>query len=242
MLAVTHRIGGIAFGGLLSLVIQENFDVTYENPLIFMAITMAGGALGSLIPDIDSTSSMIGRKFKIISKVVSKKLGHRGGTHTIFACIIFTLVTLFFTNRLEFYLSKELTKEILLFFASVNAIIVVTSSNFILNSIPNKFRGILAKKNDIYIITFLTLATVFFTFRNTVQVISYIYVYAVGVILGYISHIILDLFTKEGVPLLKPISKHRFKLLPFKTGSFIEKITQLINIGIIIYCLIKVLN
>ncbi|MGL4991711.1 MAG: metal-dependent hydrolase [Sarcina sp.] len=242
MLAVTHRIGGITFGAVLSLIIQEKLNITYDNPLIFMAITMSGGAVGSLIPDIDSTSSTIGRKFKFISKFVSKKFGHRGGTHTILACIIFTATLFFFTTKLEFYLASEISKEKILFFASINALIVVTSSAFILNSIPNKFRGILAKKNDIYIITFLTLATVFFTFRNTSDVISYIYIYALGITLGYISHIILDLFTKEGVPLLQPISKHRFNIFPFKTGSFIEKISQFINIGILIYCMIKILN
>ncbi|MGL4740691.1 MAG: metal-dependent hydrolase, partial [Sarcina sp.] len=180
MLATTHRLGGIAFGALLSVIIQEKFNIIYDDPLIFMVITMSGGAIGSLIPDIDSTGSMIGRKFKIISKCLSKRLGHRGGTHTFFACIIFASCLFFLSKWLNNYLATYMNKEKLLFFASINASIVVFSTSFVLNSIPNKFRGILAKKNDIYIITFLTLATVFFTIKHTSYVIKYIDIYIIG--------------------------------------------------------------
>ncbi|WP_297522726.1 metal-dependent hydrolase [uncultured Clostridium sp.] len=242
MLGVTHRIGGIAFGALLPIVIQEWIGVKLENPFLFVALTMSGGAVGSLIPDIDSVNSTIGRKIKPISKFISGKFGHRGGTHTILACFLFAMVSLFFSRGLEEYLSVGINNEKIFIFSSINAIIVVSSCLFILGGIPPNLRGPLSKKNDIYIIIFLTLATMFFTFKNTPIAISYIEIYMLGLIFGYISHILLDLFTKEGVPLLRPIIKFRFSLLPFKTGSFIEGVSRFLNTIIIFWALVKLLN
>ncbi|MGL4760767.1 MAG: metal-dependent hydrolase [Sarcina sp.] len=242
MLGTTHRIGGIAFGAVLPLVIQKYIGGDIHSPFIFVALTMSGGAVGSLIPDIDSVNSTIGRKVKPISKFISDKFGHRGGTHTILSCVLFTLLCIYISKKLETYLSIGVNNEKLIIFSTINAIIVVSSCLFILGTMPSKLRGPLSKKNDIYVIIFLTLSTVFFTLKNTALVISYIHVYILGIILGYISHIILDLFTKEGVPLLRPLIKFRFKLLPFKTGSFIETIFSGLNTIIIFWALTKLFN
>lgn len=242
MLASTHRIGGIALGAVIPIMIEKYTNIQIENPFIFVALTMSGGALGSLIPDIDSTTSTLGRRVKPISKLISDKLGHRGGTHTILACFIFTFFCFFINEKIKTYLSINLNNEKILMFSTINAFITVTSCLFILGGIPSKLRGPLSKKNDIYIIVFLTLATVFFTFKNIALAVSYIDIYIIGVVFGYISHILLDLFTKEGVPLLRPIIKYRFSLLPFKTGSFIEGISRFINIIIIFGALMKLLN
>ncbi|MGL4450264.1 MAG: metal-dependent hydrolase [Sarcina sp.] len=241
MLAATHRIGGIAFGAVLPLAIQKYMNIELENQIVFVALTMSGGALGSLIPDIDSTSSTLGRKIKPLSKFISNKFGHRGGTHTLVACLIFTIFCFIFSSKFKIYLSKDVNIEKFLILSTISTIITVTSCLFILDRIPSKLRGILSKKNDIYIVVFLTLATMIFTFKNTLVIISYIDIYIIGVISGYISHIFLDLFTKEGVPLLRPITKYRFSLLPFKTGSFIEGIFKFINTIIIFAALIKLL-
>lgn len=242
MLGSTHRIGGIAIGALIPVVIQNSFEIQIDNPLLFVSLTMSGGALGSLIPDIDSTTSTLGRRIKGVSKFFSSKFGHRGGTHTILSCILFSFLCIFLTNELEIYLSTNINNEKIFMFSAINALVVVTSCLFILGSIPNKYRGPLSKKNDIYIIIFLTLATMFFTFKNIDAAISYIEIYMIGISFGYVSHIILDLFTKEGVPLFRPLIKYRFKLLPFKTGSFIEGIVRFFNLIVIIYALFTLLN
>lgn len=242
MLGYTHRMGGIALGAAVPVIVQKQFGVMIDDPLIFVSLTMSGGALGSLIPDIDSTTSTLGRKIKPISKFISQKFGHRGGTHTILSCILFSILCFYITKKLEIYLSVGINNEKILMFSIINAIIVVTSCLFILSSIPNKLRGPLSKKNDIYIIIFLTLATVFFTFTNVEVVVSYIEIYMIGIVLGYTSHIILDMFTREGVPLLRPIFKMRFKVLPCKTGSFIEGLFKFFSTLIIIWSLFELLN
>lgn len=49
-----------------------------------------------------------------------------------------------------------------------------------------------------------------------------------GFVIGYLSHIIMDLLTIEGVPLLLPINYHfgfpPFKFLRIKTGKLMEKL------------------
>jgi len=42
-------------------------------------------------------------------------------------------------------------------------------------------------------------------------------------IIGYLSHIFLDALTKEGVPLLYPLTKKKFHIFSIKTGSIIDK-------------------
>jgi inner membrane protein len=44
----------------------------------------------------------------------------------------------------------------------------------------------------------------------------------VGFTMGCASHLLLDMFTKGGIPLLFPLSKKRVKLTPFKTGGIFE--------------------
>jgi len=45
---------------------------------------------------------------------------------------------------------------------------------------------------------------------------------------GYLAHIAGDLLTRAGVPLLGPLSKRDFSLLPIKTGGFIETVLGLL--------------
>lgn len=242
MLGPTHRLGGIAVGAAIPLVIRSYFNIEIENTLVFVSLTMAGGAIGSIIPDIDSSTSMIGRRFKHISKFISSKFGHRGGTHTILSVFLFTFFMFFIAKKLEAFLSSGVNDKKILIFASINAVIIAGSALFALSSIPNKYRGILAKRNDIFIVIFLTLATVFFTFDNKENLLQYINIYLIGIVLGYISHIFLDLLTKEGVPLLRPLLKMKFKFSLFKTGGFIEFISKTCSFFIIIFCLMKLLN
>ena len=61
MLGPTHRIGGVAAGALVTVAIEKVLNIPIQDPILFVSITMAGGAIGSLIPDIDSPSSTLGR-------------------------------------------------------------------------------------------------------------------------------------------------------------------------------------
>lgn len=47
---------------------------------------------GALLPDIDHPGSYMGRRSKLLSRVTSRTLGHRGGTHSLlFAALVYAL-------------------------------------------------------------------------------------------------------------------------------------------------------
>lgn len=85
----THIIGGLA----ASLAFAQVTD--YEPILI-----VGAGVVGALIPDICHGGSKIGRKFKILSKVINTLFGHRSFTHSLlFLVLIAILLTSFVDNE-----------------------------------------------------------------------------------------------------------------------------------------------
>ncbi len=61
----------------------------------------------------------------------------------------------------------------------------------------------------------------------------------IGLCLGHLSHVFLDLFTNQGVSILYPL-KYKFKLASFKTGGKVERaISQLIMLGMTSYFIYK---
>ncbi|WP_026695431.1 metal-dependent hydrolase [Peribacillus kribbensis] len=70
----THIVGGIAAGAL-----YLSTGGTIENDTMFFASCIAG----SLIPDICSPTSTIGRMIPLLDNLVSKAFGHRTITHSL---------------------------------------------------------------------------------------------------------------------------------------------------------------
>ncbi len=78
MIAGTH----IAFAGLCG-VIAQGFGIPLD------AANMGALVIGSLLPDIDTTSSGLGRFVKPISSLIERRFGHRSITHSILGTVIF---------------------------------------------------------------------------------------------------------------------------------------------------------
>lgn len=242
MLGPTHRIGGIAAGALITLSIETVLHIQLKDPILFASIAMAGGAIGSLIPDIDSPTSTLGRRIKPVSKAISGTLGHRGGTHTILAWILFSIFTIMVGNELESYLSSSGDLKKLVVFATVNSFIMVSSGLFLLNSMPIKHAKKEVRQYKLYIILVIVAITFYLTKEYNMDMLGYIQVYLLGVNIGYLSHIILDMITREGVPLFRPLFKFKVSLGPFKTGSNIEWITKLFSLIVISISLINIVR
>mgnify|MGYP000250541018 CR=1 FL=1 len=68
----THLAFGAVAGGHLAASI----------PALGLPI-MAAALLGSILPDLDSPYSKLGRRFWPVSKLVFSIFGHRGGTHSL---------------------------------------------------------------------------------------------------------------------------------------------------------------
>ncbi|MBW2976361.1 metal-dependent hydrolase [Candidatus Woesearchaeota archaeon] len=74
MMHYTH----LAFGLLIALLSLDLFGI--ENKLLFVLTAL----FFSVLPDIDKPKSKIGRKNKVISRIINFVFGHRGLLHTIY--------------------------------------------------------------------------------------------------------------------------------------------------------------
>lgn len=81
MIAVTHQTFGITFG-LITVFFLQLFNIQPNGigeSLIFFVLVL----LGSLLPDLDTPKSKLGRKFWPISFIISLFVKHRTATHSL---------------------------------------------------------------------------------------------------------------------------------------------------------------
>ena len=88
MTAPNHIAGGIVFTGIFTSLWNVNI---FSNPY-YLAVTI----FVSLLPDIDTPKSIIGKPFYPISRWLYRKYGHRTITHSLLFCVILTLITYVF--------------------------------------------------------------------------------------------------------------------------------------------------
>ncbi len=74
MMSITHIIAGISCARLM-----QHGAMLPPSPMI-----LAAAAFGALLPDLDHPSSMLGRRVKPLSWLLSTTTGHRGMTHSCF--------------------------------------------------------------------------------------------------------------------------------------------------------------
>ncbi len=91
MMFITH----MSFALFVGLLLTDKFFLPV-NKYVFLAIIV----FASLLPDIDSAHSLLGRR----AKVVSMAFRHRGVIHSLFVMIIFSIILLIITPNL-YYLS-----------------------------------------------------------------------------------------------------------------------------------------
>ncbi len=82
MTAPNHIIGGFTFTGIFASIAGINILQDYRLLPIIL--------IGSLLPDIDHTKSIIGKAFYPIAKAINRKYGHRTITHSLFVWIVLT--------------------------------------------------------------------------------------------------------------------------------------------------------
>lgn len=209
MLGRNHGMLGIAaFGG----------SVWYGQQVMHLqAITASEAALGivvaagaALAPDLDESESLGGRANPISELPIFG--GHRTRTHTIATALLVTVVALLCERN-------RMAAAILVgFTACMGGSIVSTRLRQAgaLLSVP---------------------------FGIAAGYVSYKYVpggwwLVAAVALPYFSHLLADSLTKGGVPLLMPITKHKYTLGLMKTGHFLEQafFTPIIFVGAMLAC------
>lgn len=236
MLGKTHRLGGIMIGTAAPVIIEKSLNIPIGNITLFTTVTILGGAIGSLLPDLDHPNSIISKKLKPISKIVKEFAHHRGLTHTLVGWIIFGVISFiisyisinFLQNNIDYY--EKITMGI------ICGLIISSSIAFIINSL-NKYTHIIKKKEvrKFSLLGFLFGFILVLLFNK--NVLSYVPIYLLGMFLGYGIHILYDMFTISGVPLFYPFSKEAVRFAKFKTGGIIEIIASVISIIITIIAL-----
>ncbi|KML11203.1 membrane protein [Bacillus safensis] len=113
MTGKTHIMGGVAASTAVAY--YYGFD----------PVTMAAaGSAGALIPDLCHTKSKIGRKFPLLSTLISSVFGHRTFTHSLlFLLIIYFLATTYIPNdSLSIGLLVGMASHLILDAGTVNGI------------------------------------------------------------------------------------------------------------------------
>lgn len=136
-----HLSASIIAGAISSIMLYEGIESA-----IYYTI---GCSIGSILPDIDSPKSIIGRFCRPLSILINHYLGHRGLTHAPIIPIIFMFIL----------------------------------------------------KYNIFPISELLYKLLF------------------GLIAGYFIHLLQDLCTIRGIPILYPFSKKKMSLFKMKTGD-----------------------
>ena len=90
-----HKNTGICYGILTSSIISPQNIASCET-LSHYAIVVLGSYIGSILPDIDSTQSAIGKRIKILSKSINFLYGHRGVTHYPITWVVFAYLVYIF--------------------------------------------------------------------------------------------------------------------------------------------------
>jgi len=84
MTAPNHIVGGFTVTGIFAAIGGINILQDYRLLPVIL--------LGALLPDIDTTKSVIGRLVKPVAKIINQKYGHRTITHSLIALIGLTAV------------------------------------------------------------------------------------------------------------------------------------------------------
>ena len=91
-----HMVAGACTAGCLvvSAIVEGNAGII---PIVGMG---AAAAFGSMFPDIDSRTSKLGKKMKIMSWLCSKVFGHRGFLHSpLFAALTYLICWMVFDKN-----------------------------------------------------------------------------------------------------------------------------------------------
>jgi inner membrane protein len=97
MIAVTHQTFGLTFG-LIAILLLQIFGIKPEG-LVDSTFYYFLVLLGSLLPDIDTYNSKLGRKVPLLSVLIKVIFGHRGITHSLlFVALVGIVSSLLLAN------------------------------------------------------------------------------------------------------------------------------------------------
>lgn len=213
MNSTAHKCGGVALASVATLAFSVHSHVSIAQGI--MLIT--GATFGALLPDIDHKGSEVGKKLKPISKIICENTEHRGFTHTFVCAFIVSMFLIGVIGITKSFYHESLISRLIL--GGISGFLIWIALDTALNSMRPKFvhNKKIKKLLDLEYPSLIILVAICTIFSS--RVYDSLDMFAWGAAIGYISHIILDLFNPMGVPVFYPISKHRVHIANIKTGT-----------------------
>lgn len=212
-----HQIGGLSLGASAAL-LKYGIPKNPETALLSLVI-IGTATTAALLPDIDEPSSKVGRKMAILSNGVKAIAGHRGFFHSPLAVV-------------GLWIILELLR---------NASVVVNGQFYITAVIvAGLVIGVLMTRRrkttigTVVVVTGIVLGVMFVKQIDSGMVLRGV---EEGILLGYISHLLMDMTNRAGIPLLYPFSKKKFHLMTLKTNrdEFIAETIFIIPVVAILF-------
>lgn len=194
-----HKIVGIGMG-----IAGSYFALTHGAEFAATGIAV-GSALGCWLPDMDHDRTKLGRKRKVVTEGLNKLM-----QFGLMAVIVLGMVLVFLLGR--GLVESPISPQALLL-AVGGAIGLLVFKKIIENSSEYKWatkhRGLMHTLLPLIPIWLLTQVSDFPLWDW----------FAIGLLVGYISHLIADCTTTEGCPIFYPLAKFNFRVPIFNTDS-----------------------
>lgn len=220
MMGRTHATAGAVLS-LLALPVLQRYGMVTTTPGV-IAYTIAGAG-AAMLPDFDHRHATIARSLGPLSKGMAIGIetlsgGHRNGTHSILGVAFFTGIAVAF-NHAEalFGLFLPHGQAVLAGQIALGAWLAFLFAVATAALRVGEIRSMVAH-------SILCLAAGIGLMILTVKAPFPTEVLPWAVAIGATSHLLTDGLTKEGVPLLWPFGKWRFKMANLTTDHFGERV------------------
>ncbi|GAA0101568.1 metal-dependent hydrolase [Paraclostridium bifermentans] len=230
----THRWGGLALGAGATLATVGSIDGF--SAVMMTGTLMTGAALGSLIPDLDHQGSELSKKIKPLGMAVSSVCHHRGFTHTGLAWFMFTLVCAAIVTVLNLVKVDNWGTSAII--GGMFALIVVSIVKWIAKTFHiNRLRRVTYGFINTLVMTGV-LFVIFTLFAD--YMVKYLGYYFIGLSVGYLSHLLVDMLTVSGVPMLYPHSEKMYRFANLKTGEDDNWVSMILSIATVALVTLRV--
>ena len=203
---------GHAWTGVLAAVGTAQYMHADVPTLLLLCTTFPGAAL---LPDIDHAKATVSNTFGPLTRVFSLVLGHRRETHSIPGVLSIGLVIGACAE-----MSKSTYEPVLMYTSrTVLALVLILLWASIIRLF--KIRGWL---DDLAPVPVAVAVTFFPEQLMSIGIAPFPFVVLAPVVIGgMLIHIVGDVLTKQGCPLMWPLSDTRTAVGLFRAGSWFER-------------------
>lgn len=217
MTGKTHMLFSFACSTAIAAYAGETFGMLGK--YYSTTVIIGSAAIGALIPDADHPNSMISHKLGVVGKVVSSTAKHRRFYHSIWIAS-------------GLYLLSRINVEVqylMLLFGLALGLFFFNRKSFELN---------------VTMMVGLMCATILIsTFTGGMSALDNFQSVMFGLLVGFMSHVIADMFNKDPVYFLFPLPvRFTFPIINITTGSTGEYLFILITLLIIVNNLLMMMG